>query len=116
MLTGQIQEVLMQEVVIDVSELAPPEPMTAILMALAKLKAQHYLKVLHRREPFPLYPKLVAAGWNYHCQPVVNDDSDKNSLDNSSKGESEITQFQLYIYRQTEQASFELLAEKLALT
>ena len=79
---------------IDVSELAPPEPMTAILSALGEL-AQHgllleqCLVVKHRREPFPLYEKLIAAGWDYHCQINTNND------------------ILLYIYHQSAQLAFE---------
>ena len=79
----------MKLVVVDVSELSPPEPMTVILTALAGLKKGHCLLVTHRRQPFPLYEKLVQAGWAYHCQ--VHDD------DNIS----------LFIYQQAEQLLFE---------
>ncbi len=58
----------MEAVHIDVSELAPPEPMTKIISALAKLTPQQCLVVKHSRQPFPLYEKLQAAGWQYHCQ------------------------------------------------
>lgn len=75
--------------IVDVSELAPPEPMTVILTALAGLKKGYCLLVTHRRQPFPLYEKLVQAGWAYHCE--VHDD------DNIS----------LFIYLQVEQLVFE---------
>ncbi len=57
----------MQEVVIDVSDLPPPEPMTNILLALARLQTSQYLKVVHRRQPFPLFEKLLEAQWLYYC-------------------------------------------------
>lgn len=79
----------MQLVVVDVQDLSPPEPMTVILNALARLEQGHCLLVTHRRQPFPLYEKLAQAGWAYHCQ--VHDD------DNIS----------LFIYRQAEQRFFE---------
>ena len=79
----------MELVVVDVSELAPPEPMTVILTALSRLVHGHCLLVRHRRQPFPLYEKLQQAGWAYHCQ--VHDD------DNIS----------LFIYRQIDQFLFE---------
>ena len=53
----------MQLVSVDVSELAPPEPMTVILTALASLELDHCLLVTHRRQPFPLYEKLIQAGF-----------------------------------------------------
>lgn len=79
----------MELVVVDVSELVPPEPMTVILTALAALKQEQCLLVTHRRQPFPLYERLVKACWAYHCQ-VHNDEN-----------------ISLFIYRQAEQFLFE---------
>jgi len=79
----------MEFVAVDVSELAPPEPMSVILTALANLEQGDCLLVTHRRQPFPLYEKLIQAGWAYHCQ-VHNDDH-----------------VSLFIYRQIEQQLFE---------
>lgn len=78
----------MQQVYIDVSALEPPEPMTNILLALAQLQAGHYLKVFHRREPFPLYEKLNEAGWAYKCQCISEN------------------QFHIFIYRSADQVEF----------
>jgi uncharacterized protein (DUF2249 family) len=58
---------------LDVRHLPAPEPMTQIIQALAKLTEQQYLQVHHRREPFPLYEKLSAAGWQYYCQPQTEE-------------------------------------------
>jgi len=79
---------------IDVSDLAPPEPMTMILSALSKLEKAtnttvQCLMVKHRRQPFPLYERLISAGWAYHCQINAEDD------------------ILLYIYRQTSQQAFD---------
>lgn len=52
---------------LDVSQLAPPEPMTVILTNLAKLAKHECLLIRHRRQPFPLYEKLNEAGFSYHC-------------------------------------------------
>lgn len=57
----------MQVIPLDVSELAPPEPMSAILHSLSNLADNCCLQVKHRREPFPLYEKLAEAGFAYHC-------------------------------------------------
>ncbi len=57
----------MRVIKIDVSQLAPPEPMTAILSALTSLEINQCLQVRHRRQPFPLYEKLNQAGWDHHC-------------------------------------------------
>lgn len=59
---------------IDVSALAPPEPMTVILTHLAKLTAQECLLIKHRRQPFPLYEKLKQAGFSYHCVVHTQDE------------------------------------------
>ena len=75
--------------IVDVSELASPEPMTVILTALARLKQGDCLLVTHRRQPFPLYEKLLAAGWAYHCQ--IHDDEN----------------ISLYIYHQIDLLLFE---------
>ncbi len=64
----------LQLITIDVSELAPPEPMTVILSQLAKLSAHECLQVKHRRQPFPLYEKLGSAGFAYHCVIHSQDD------------------------------------------
>ena len=79
----------MEFVTIDVSELAPPEPMKVILTALANLEQGDCLLVTHRRQPFPLYEKLIQAGWAYHCKVHTDD------------------HISLFIYRQVEQQLFE---------
>jgi len=79
----------MELVEVDVKQLAPPEPMTVILTALAQLTDRQCLLVSHRRQPFPLYEKLQQAGFAYHCEVHSDDD------------------ISLYIYRQNEQEVFE---------
>ena len=61
-------------ITVDVSALAPPEPMTVILTHLSTLTQQECLLVKHRRQPFPLYEKLEQAGFSYHC--VIHDQDD----------------------------------------
>ncbi|TPH14262.1 DUF2249 domain-containing protein [Litorilituus lipolyticus] len=75
----------MEIVSIDVSQLPPPEPMKEILLALSALSSKQCLEVKHSRQPFPLYEKLLAASWCYHCQLT-----EKNK---------EHEQIFLYIYR-----------------
>ena len=58
---------------IDVRELAPPEPMTAILSALSTLPQGEGLLVHHSRQPFPLYDKLTGAGWTYQVEQKAED-------------------------------------------
>jgi uncharacterized protein (DUF2249 family) len=79
----------MELVDVDVKQLAPPEPMTVILTALAQLTSEQCLLVSHRRQPFPLYEKLQQTGWAYHCE-VHGDDH-----------------ISLYIYREKDQQLFE---------
>jgi uncharacterized protein (DUF2249 family) len=50
---------------LDVSELEPPEPMLRVLEALEQLGEGRYLRMLHRREPLPLYPRLRELGFYY---------------------------------------------------
>ena len=71
--------------------------MTEILLALSELSPDQCLKVEHRREPFPLYPTLHAAGWQYYCHSLASDN------------------FHIYIYRQSEQAEFDQLMLQLEL-
>ncbi len=82
---------------INVQNLAPPEPMTQIIQALAKLEDQQCLKVVHSRQPFPLYEKLEQNAWLYQTQEITK------------------TRYHIYIFRQSEeQAIHTLLTQKRA--
>ncbi len=50
---------------IDVRELEPPEPLEIALDMAHKLQPGEYLRMLHRREPFPLYRLLKQDGFRY---------------------------------------------------
>ncbi|MBI1732101.1 MAG: DUF2249 domain-containing protein [Gammaproteobacteria bacterium] len=54
---------------LDVSALAPPEPMERILAALESLAPGECLRVLHRREPWPLFPLLEQRGFAHAMRP-----------------------------------------------
>ncbi len=56
------------EILLNVSTLPAPEPFQRITEALATLPEGARLRVLHRREPFPLYPRLLAAGFHYRVE------------------------------------------------
>jgi uncharacterized protein (DUF2249 family) len=56
------------EHLLDVSELEPCEPLEQTLAALPTLQAGDYLRVLHRREPFPLYELLQKQGFAWRSQ------------------------------------------------
>ncbi len=59
---------------LDVRELEPPEPLTSILTTLERMAVTQALKVLHRREPFPLYPILDDMGYDHRCWMLAEDD------------------------------------------
>ncbi|PVV08035.1 MAG: hypothetical protein B6D77_12740 [gamma proteobacterium symbiont of Ctena orbiculata] len=46
------------ELRLDVRELEPPVPLERILEALEELSADDWLRVVHSREPYPLYSML----------------------------------------------------------
>lgn len=54
------------EVLLDVSELEPPEPLTLTLEAAAQLKPGQYLRMLHRREPCMLFGNLDDNHFRYY--------------------------------------------------
>ncbi|MDH5712266.1 MAG: DUF2249 domain-containing protein [Gammaproteobacteria bacterium] len=54
------------EVLLDVSELEPPEPLTLTLEAAARLRPGQYLRMLHRREPCMLFGNLDDNHFSYH--------------------------------------------------
>lgn len=54
-----------EEVLLDVSELPPPEPLTLTLDATEQLKPGQYLRMLHRREPCMLFNDLDNNHFKY---------------------------------------------------
>jgi uncharacterized protein (DUF2249 family) len=57
-----------QEHVLNVSELEPPEPMERVLEATEILAPGEYLRILHNREPFPLYTILENNGYKHRIR------------------------------------------------
>ena len=53
------------ELLLDVSELEPPEPLELTLEAAEQLKPGQYLRMLHRRTPCILYGNLDDNGFKY---------------------------------------------------
>ena len=53
-----------REVILDVSDLEPPEPLTQSLAAIGKLQRGDYLRLLHRRRPCMLYENLQQRGFS----------------------------------------------------
>ncbi len=54
-----------EELLLDVSDLEPPEPLELTLDAADKLKPGQYLRMLHRRTPCILYGNLDDNGFKY---------------------------------------------------
>lgn len=56
------------EVLLDVSKLAPPEPLDLSLEAVRELQSGDYLHIFHRMDPRLLYPLLDDSGflWEKH--------------------------------------------------
>lgn len=50
---------------LDVSELAAPEPMQAVMKSLSTLDQHNVLAVRHRREPKPLFSMLAEQAYNF---------------------------------------------------
>jgi len=53
-----------REIVLDVSELEPPEPLVQALAAIVQLQSGDYLRMLHRRVPCLLYDNLRQRGFS----------------------------------------------------
>jgi uncharacterized protein (DUF2249 family) len=54
-----------EEVVLDVSDLQPPEPLELTLETAEGLKPGQYLRMLHRRDPCMLYANLDNNHFKY---------------------------------------------------
>ncbi len=53
------------EILLDVSDLEPPEPLTLTLDTAEELQSGQYLRMLHRRDPCMLYGNLTENGFKY---------------------------------------------------
>lgn len=60
--------------VLDVRDLEPPEPMERVLDALPELVEGERLCMIHRREPYPLYPILRRDGYRYETSLTPDGD------------------------------------------
>lgn len=60
----------LQSIHLDVAELAMPEPMRQILLALAVLSPGQCLIIHHRKNPTPLYAKLATLGFVYRVSTI----------------------------------------------
>lgn len=82
-----------KEIVIDVHELQPPEPMQRALDALDSLTDGQYLKIIHRMQPFPLYDILSDNGFKYKVT------------------DGEISTFDIYVWRAKDKAAEKIIQE-----
>lgn len=57
---------MLNEVVLDVSDLEPPEPLVQTLEAAKQLLPGQYLRMLHRRDPCMLYGNLDDNHFKYY--------------------------------------------------
>ncbi len=57
-----------RERVLDVSEHEAPEPFRMAIEAIHQLGDGEYLRMCHRREPFPLYAALGEMGFSYRVK------------------------------------------------
>ncbi|MCW8956326.1 MAG: DUF2249 domain-containing protein [Gammaproteobacteria bacterium] len=58
-----------KEIILDVHDLQPPEPMQQALDALDKLMPGEYLRMIHRMQPFPLFNILAENNFRYLVKP-----------------------------------------------
>ncbi len=56
---------LLQEILLDVSDLSPPEPLELTLETADRLLPGQYLRMQHRRDPCMLYGNLENNGFKY---------------------------------------------------
>lgn len=58
---------------LDVRGLEPPEPLQRALEAIAALQPGEQLRMLHHREPFPLYAMLRERGFTHRTTQLSDD-------------------------------------------
>lgn len=64
---------MVAELLLDVRELEPPEPLRCVLAAAEQLAPGGRIRMLQRFEPFPLYGLLEQRGLSYRVeQPEID--------------------------------------------
>lgn len=53
---------------IDCRLMEPPEPMVAVLEAVAQLQPGQQIRMIHRHRPMPLLPRLTQQGCGYRLE------------------------------------------------
>ncbi|MDP2265634.1 MAG: DUF2249 domain-containing protein [Thiobacillus sp.] len=60
------------EIVLDVRGLEPPEPLVKVMDALETLPPGDRLRMVHDREPYPLYGILQEDGYQYRTETFAD--------------------------------------------
>ncbi|MHB1052813.1 MAG: DUF2249 domain-containing protein [Thiobacillus sp.] len=60
------------EIVLDVRGLEPPEPLVKVMDALETLSPGDRLRMVHDREPYPLYGILQEDGYQYRTETFAD--------------------------------------------
>lgn len=60
------------EIILDVRGLMPPDPLVKVLDALEILPPGGQLRMVHHREPFPLYSILQDEGYQYRSETFAD--------------------------------------------
>ncbi|MBF0275309.1 MAG: DUF2249 domain-containing protein [Nitrospinae bacterium] len=57
-------------ITVDCREMEPPNPMLSVLEAVEKMNKDDVVCMLHRKNPIPLYEKLVERGLHYDLKEL----------------------------------------------
>lgn len=80
---------------IDVSMLEPCEPLERTLAAVQQLVVGDYLRVIHRREPHPLYQLLEKGNFSWH---TIEHDADN---------------YEIYIWHQDDRVAEQVIQQQI---
>ena len=84
-----------REILLEVHELAAPQPMELVLDALDQLVPGEYIRMVHRMQPFPLYKILDENGFRYKVAP------------------GEISAFDIYIWHAKDKQTGRVIQERI---
>ena len=65
---------MVQDLVLDVRDLEPPEPLEKVLEALCSLGDEQRIRMVHWRKPHPLYPILEREGFAHETRVTETGD------------------------------------------
>lgn len=58
-----MSQIIPQELLIDVSEFDPPKPFQDVVQLVLNMKKGQYIRMLHRKKPYPLLEMLQKEGY-----------------------------------------------------